>query len=196
MGNYQAMQVIKDLVHERYHIWFESSANQVDCSSKILNVEINSNMFSEFLQQETLPNNYLKQAVGSLLTIPEISVEELNTATNNWAIENVIGQGGYGVVYKGRWNDEVEVAIKKIEFEENRANIKDHWVQSLNELRYLNKYRHENILPIYGYKIEGNIFFLVFKLMSGGSLKDRLDRSKTKLLHWSSRFKISIGIAK
>lgn len=58
-----------------------------------------------------------------LIGLPEIShlgwghwftLRDLEIATNRFSAENVIGEGGYGVVYRGRLVNGSEVAVKKL----------------------------------------------------------------------------------
>ena len=199
MKNSQAMQVIKDLVHERYHIWFNFSQNSDKFGSKKLNVGMQSHIFREVPNNEKRPNEDFKENLKDLLNIPEIPIEQLNEATNNWAPENELGRGGFGVVYKGEWIS-TQVAIKKLEYRESgsgSSKTKDHWIQSLNELRHLNHCRHDNILPIYGYSIKGDVCLVVYKLMPGGSLEERLGRrSGFEPLTWPLRWNIAKGTAR
>lgn len=97
----------------------------------------------------------------------------------------------------GEWKY-LEVAIKKIKTKSSVID-KSQLQQSLNELRYLNSCRHDNILPLYGYSFEIEPC-LVYQFMSGGSLERRLYKSQNKnqpfLLSWENRLKIAIGTAK
>lgn len=46
--------------------------------------------------------------------------------------------------------------------------------QSLGEMKFLNSYRHDNILPLYGFSMEGPHPCLVYQFMTNGSLEDRI----------------------
>jgi serine/threonine protein kinase len=72
----------------------------------------------------------------------------------------------------------MKVAIKKLEYREDRSgSSKNHLIPLLNELRRLNRVRHENILPIYGYAFqEDGTCFVVFQLKAGRILDDRLSK--------------------
>lgn len=200
MKNDQAMNAIKDLVDKRYHVWFNFEKGSKGFEGKKLNVGAPSQIFCQLPKKEISPQEDLKDNMKDLQNIREISVKKLEEATGNWAEENVLGRGGFGVVYKGDWFS-TQIAIKKIEYRKSSkpgsGTFKDHWELTLNELRHLNNYRHDNILPIYGYAIKGDVCFFAFKYMAGGSLEDRLGkRSGFAPLTWPLRWNIAKGTAR
>lgn len=129
-------------------------------------------------------------------TIPKISYQELREATKNWSETHILGTGGFGTVFHGFWKQS-DVAIKRIESRDTRT-AKIQIQQSLNELRYLNSCRHDNILPLYGYSMDdGEEPCLVYKLMAGGSVEQRLfKKTPFPILQWSDRLTIAIGTAR
>lgn len=61
----------------------------------------------------------------------------------------------------------------------------------------LNAYRHDNILPLYGYSVGGDDPCLIYQFMPNGSLEDRLlCRQGTPALSWSQRLSIAVGTAR
>lgn len=130
-------------------------------------------------------------------TIPQIDYHELSMATDRWHEKNVLGRGGFGTVFKGKWKC-TDVAIKRIEYHgsDPKKNAKVQIQQSLNELRYLNACRHDNVLSIYGYSTNGREPCIVYQLMAGGSLETRLWSSKKAPLKVRQRLNIAIGTAR
>lgn len=130
-------------------------------------------------------------------SIPHIPYEDLQKCTNNWDPATLLGQGGFGKVFKGTWKC-TKVAIKRIE--PKKGNPQDQYEQlkqSITELHCLNAYPHENILQLYGYSIGGAQPCLVYQYMSGGCLEQRLHiKDSTKVLTWPTRLKIAIGTAR
>ncbi|KAG5667445.1 hypothetical protein PVAND_015425 [Polypedilum vanderplanki] len=208
MQHYQAMEAIKHSVPSAYHIWIKPVQphisrliNGQQISSKLQNIHENVQQSQIFQSRQDRPNvvtkNDIKDSLRELLNIPEIPIDELAFATNNWSEENVLGKGGFGTVYKGEWLS-TKVAIKKLEYRESRSGTsRDYLLQSLNELRHLNHCRHDNILPIYGYSLKDETCLVVYQLMPGGSLEERLSRKNgSEALTWPQRWTVSKGTAR
>jgi Protein tyrosine and serine/threonine kinase len=176
MQSFRAMEQIKHLVDPAYHIWFKPKQQTHSSEKKLKDLK------------------ELKEK----LNIPEICVQQLKEATNNWAEANILGEGGFGIVYVGDYLL-TKMAIKKLVPRVKGAGLsKANFMQSLNELRLLNRVRHDNILPIYGYAFEDDgTCFLVFQLMAGKALDVRLSiHSGFKPLIWFDRLKIAKGTAR
>lgn len=132
-------------------------------------------------------------------SLPSVSIDELARATKDWCEENILGQGGYGRVYRGVWKH-TPVAIKRLRFlpspeqtdKESRSAIKQLW----NELQSLNRYRHPNILPLYAFCIDEKRPCLVYEYVEGGSLYSRLSGKQGPPLSLSARFYIVKGTAR
>lgn len=139
------------------------------------------------------PSDQIAATVGGL---PLFSGEELRQATGNWHPGNELGKGGFGVVYKGYFK-QTYVAIKKIKginMESARTELR----QSLNELKYLNACRHENVVPLLGYSLDYGEPCLVYQFMPGGSLDVKLfpKSSAVPPLLIDDRVKIAKGTAR
>ncbi|XP_061392466.1 serine/threonine-protein kinase pelle [Musca vetustissima] len=129
--------------------------------------------------------------------LPEIDYKELTVGTNNWDERYRLGKGGFGIVYRGVWKM-TDVAIKLMTYKDSdgQEQAKIELQQSRNELNCLYRYRHDNILPIYGYCITGEKPCLVYQLMRRGALYDHLNTNKYPPLTMQKRINISAGTAK
>lgn len=211
------MVAIQHFVDERYHRLIKSKSwpksmqqNGTDdrlqkhqaISRKLLNVSVvneTSNSNNESIQVEVVrdkENFAFEREIEGYNAIPKISYAELQSATHDWNVNDILGTGGFGTVFHGIWKY-TEVAIKRIELRDRRA-AKVQVQQSLTELRYLNYCRHDNILPLYAYSMDdGHDPCLVYKFMAGGSVEQRLFRRKANPpLQWQNRMNIAIGTAR
>ena len=103
----------------------------------------------------------------------------------------VIGTGGFGEVFLGIFPNGYKVAVKRLKDAEEKER------QFQTELESLTKYRHENIVSLFGYSIDGPAKCLVYEYLSNGSLEDRLMRKdNTKPLRVPLRLSILKGTAR
>ncbi|XP_042505930.1 LOW QUALITY PROTEIN: probable serine/threonine-protein kinase PBL17 [Macadamia integrifolia] len=123
---------------------------------------------------------------------------ELRLATKNFRPDQVIGEGGFGVVYKGIIDENIrsgyqttEVAIKVLDPEGLQGDRE--W---LAEVNYLGQLSHPNLVKLIGYCCEDEHRMLVYEYMACGSLENQLFRRVCVLLTWSTRMKIALGAAK
>ena len=102
----------------------------------------------------------------------------------------VIGTGGFGEVFLGIFPNGYKVAVKRLKDVEEKER------QFQTELDSLTKYRHENIVSLFGYSVNGPAKCLVYEYLSNGSLEDRLMRkNKTPPLSVPLRLSIIKGTA-
>ncbi|KAJ0256520.1 Protein kinase domain-containing protein [Hirschfeldia incana] len=127
------------------------------------------------------------------------SLVDLKTATKNFRPESMIGEGGFGQVFKG-WLEEktlapsragvgIPVAVKKSN--PDSAQGLHEWQC---EVRFLGKFHHPNLVKLLGYCWEENQFLLVYEYLPKGSLENHLF-SKGEALTWDTRLKIAIEAA-
>lgn len=130
------------------------------------------------------------------ITLKEISIKSFTLHQIESAIEQyktLIGEGGFGSVYRGTLPDGQEVAVKV-----RSATSTQGTREFNNELTLLSAIRHENLVPLLGYCNENDQQILVYPFMSNGSLQDRLygEASKRRALDWPARLSIALGSAR
>ncbi|KAG1363520.1 receptor protein kinase TMK1 [Cocos nucifera] len=125
-----------------------------------------------------------------------ISVQVLRNATQNFAPENVLGKGGFGVVYKGELHDGTMIAVKRMEAAVLSNKALDEFQA---EIAVLTKVRHRNLVSILGYSVEGNERLLVYEYMCQGALSKHLFQWKQlglEPLSWKKRLNIALDVAR
>ncbi|XP_068312226.1 L-type lectin-domain containing receptor kinase IX.1-like [Pyrus communis] len=125
------------------------------------------------------------------LAVPKrFSYEELVVATNDFAKERRLGQGGSGQVYKGILQDlGCLVAVKRILTES------EHYEKIfINEVKIISHLFHRNLVEFIGWCHKNGECLLVYAYMSNGSLDTHLFGSRVTL-QWESRYKIALGLA-
>ncbi|KAK4752110.1 hypothetical protein SAY87_020908 [Trapa incisa] len=121
------------------------------------------------------------------------SLRELEIATHFFSEENVIGEGGYGVVYRGVLPDGSVVAVKNLLNKKGQAE-KEFKV----EVEAIGKVRHKNLVGLVGYCAEGPQRMLIYEYIDNGNLEQWLhgDVGPISPLSWEIRMKIAVGTAK
>ncbi|GFP97316.1 probable receptor-like serine/threonine-protein kinase at4g34500 [Phtheirospermum japonicum] len=121
------------------------------------------------------------------------SLSELQIATNQFSRENVIGEGGYGIVYRGVLGDGCIVAVKNLLNNKGQAE-KEFKV----EVEAIGKVKHKNLVGLIGYCAEGAQRLLVYEYIDNGNLEQWLhgDVGPVSPLTWEIRMKIAVGTAR
>ncbi|XP_030462033.2 L-type lectin-domain containing receptor kinase IX.1-like [Syzygium oleosum] len=120
----------------------------------------------------------------------KFSYKDLIAATDNFAVERLLGEGGFGRVYEGYLTSmNASVAIKKIS-PGSRQGIKEY----ATEVKTISRLRHRNLVQLIGWCHEKKQLLLIYEFMSNGSLDSHLFKEQT-FLPWEKRYKIAQGIA-
>ncbi|CAN4094097.1 unnamed protein product [Withania somnifera] len=118
--------------------------------------------------------------------------KELALATQNFREANLIGEGGFGSVYKGRLETGLVVAIKQLNLDSLQGNQ-----EFIVEVLMLSLLHHKNLVNLIGYCTDGDQRLLVYEFMPKGSLENHLFGLEPgkKPLSWCTRLKIAAGAA-
>ncbi|KAA8536373.1 hypothetical protein F0562_028851 [Nyssa sinensis] len=115
---------------------------------------------------------------------------ELARATNNFAEEEKLGEGGFGGVYRGFIREfNSYVAVKRVS-RGSKQGLKEY----ASEVKIISRLRHRNLVQLIGWCHEKGELLLVYEFMPNGSLDFHLFNGKS-LLTWAMRYKIVQGLA-
>ncbi|KAK1409458.1 hypothetical protein QVD17_35984 [Tagetes erecta] len=171
-----------------FSVWLKIESSRLDVKVTSATVPPSPRSQDEILQSPNLKS---------------FSFNVLKTATRNFRPDSVLGEGGFGLVFKG-WIDEQSltaakpgtgtvIAVKRL----NQDGVQGHQ-EWLTEINYLGQLSHPNLVQLIGYCLEDDQRLLVYEFMSRGSLENHLFRRSSYFppLSWSLRLKAALGAAK
>ncbi|XP_035836395.1 protein NSP-INTERACTING KINASE 3 isoform X4 [Helianthus annuus] len=165
-------------------IWWRYRKNQqifFDVNGKVISV-----FFTKILEQYDP-----EVCLGHLR---RFTFKELRAATDHFNAKNILGKGGYGIVYKGQLTDGTIVAVKRLKDDINFGGE----IQFQTEVETISLAVHRNLLRLWGFCSTENERILVYPFMPNGSVASKLrDQINGKpVLDWSRRKNIALGTAR
>ncbi|KAJ1420307.1 Serine-threonine/tyrosine-protein kinase, catalytic domain [Sesbania bispinosa] len=97
------------------------------------------------------------------------TLNDLEKATNKFDSSRILGEGGFGLVYKGILNDGRDVAVKILKRDDQRGGR-----EFLAEVEMLSRLHHRNLVKLIGICIEKQTRCLVYELVPNGSVESHL----------------------
>ncbi|KAI3966469.1 hypothetical protein MKW92_031659 [Papaver armeniacum] len=130
---------------------------------------------------------------GLDLDTSSFTLRQIKAATNNFAAENKIGEGGFGPVYKGHLLDGTIIAVKQLSSKSKQGNR-----EFINEIGMISSFSTPNLARLYGCCIEGNQLLLIYEYMENNSLARALfgEEVVQLKLDWPTRHQICLGVAR
>ncbi|KAI3910979.1 hypothetical protein MKW92_035609 [Papaver armeniacum] len=120
------------------------------------------------------------------------NLASLANATNNFCLNNKLGQGGFGPVYKGELQNGQQIAVKRLSKSSGQGIG-----EFKNEVLLISRLQHRNLVKLLGCCVEGEENMLIYEYMPNKSLDAFLFDSRNKAcLDWAKRFNIIGGIAR
>lgn len=123
----------------------------------------------------------------------DLTVQELLKSTNNFSQSNIVGCGGFGLVYKADLPNGKKAAVKRLSGDCGQMER-----EFQAEVEALSRAQHKNLVSLQGYCLCGNDRLLIYSYMENGSLDywlhEKVDGGS--FLDWETRFRIALGAAR
>ncbi|XP_041023459.1 LOW QUALITY PROTEIN: cysteine-rich receptor-like protein kinase 10 [Juglans microcarpa x Juglans regia] len=133
-------------------------------------------------------------ALNDITTVESLQFDfsTIEAATNKFSENSKLGEGGFGVVYKGTLSNGQEIAVKRLSKRSGQGAE-----QFKNEVVLVAKLQHRNLARLLGFCMAGEERILVYEFIPNKSLDNFLyDPERQRQLDWSKRYKIIDGIAR
>ncbi|KAK9064206.1 hypothetical protein SSX86_015586 [Deinandra increscens subsp. villosa] len=122
----------------------------------------------------------------------QYSFGTIRAATDDFSENNKLGQGGFGLVYKGKLQNGQEIAVKRLSKDSGQGEL-----EFKNEVLLLARLQHRNLVRLLGFSLEGSERLLMYEFVENASLdKFIFDSTKRGGLDWERRYKILGGVAR
>ncbi|XVE91427.1 hypothetical protein REPUB_Repub01dG0008700 [Reevesia pubescens] len=187
-----------ELIWKRQKVWqLNKSANDTSRDQPTASV-VSSTTTSN--AESNSSTSKLEDELKVASRLRKFTFNDLKLATRNFRPESLLGEGGFGCVFKG-WIEENGTALVKLGTgltvvvkTLNHDGVQGH-KEWLAEVNCLGDLVHPNLVKLIGYCIEDDQRLLVYEFMPQGSLENHLFR-RSLPLPWSLRMKIALGAAK
>ncbi|XP_073055066.1 proline-rich receptor-like protein kinase PERK9 [Primulina eburnea] len=117
--------------------------------------------------------------------------EELVEATNGFSAQNLLGEGGFGSVYKGQLADGREVAVKQLKIGGRQGER-----EFKSEVEIISRIHHRHLVSLVGYCISEDRRLLVYEYVPNNTLHFHLRGRGSPVMNWATRVKIAVGAAR
>ncbi|KAL0430365.1 UNVERIFIED_CONTAM: Proline-rich receptor-like protein kinase PERK8 [Sesamum radiatum] len=117
--------------------------------------------------------------------------EELSGATNGFSANNLLGEGGFGCVYKGVLGDGRQVAVKQLKAGGGQGER-----EFRAEVEIISRIHHRHLVSLVGYCISENQRLLVYDYVPNNTLHYHLHGKGKPVMDWASRVKVAAGAAR
>ncbi|XP_062008845.1 protein STRUBBELIG-RECEPTOR FAMILY 7 [Rosa rugosa] len=137
----------------------------------------------------------VKKTIAAPINVTSYSIADLQMATGSFSVENLLGEGSFGRVYRAQFDDGKVLAVKKIDSSVLPSELSEDFTEIVSNISHLH---HANVTELVGYCSEHGQHLLVYEFHKNGSLHDFLHLSDeySKPLTWNSRVKIALGTAR
>ncbi|KAM0927736.1 hypothetical protein ACQ4PT_002674 [Festuca glaucescens] len=144
------------------------------------------------IQANTILGGASKELGDENIELPFVSFKDIVTATNDFSDDNMLGQGGFGKVYKGTLENDKEVAIKRLGKSSGQGAE-----EFRNEVVLIAKLQHRNLVRLLGCCIHGDERLLIYEYLPNKSLDVFIfDAASKSVLDWATRSQIIKGVAR
>ncbi|XP_028127297.1 G-type lectin S-receptor-like serine/threonine-protein kinase RKS1 isoform X2 [Camellia sinensis] len=124
--------------------------------------------------------------------LPLFDLTTIVAATDNFSFSNKLGQGGFGIVYKGQLRNGQEIAVKRLA-KNSGQGVKEF----KNEATLIAKLQHRNLVRLLGCCIQQDEKMLIYEYLPNKGLDSFIfDKAKGSSLEWRKRFEIILGITR
>lgn len=179
-----------------------SSMQDFTPSMSIASITMIDETNGKFIEDNMIANNDSSErpvlcagcGLRSVLYIKEsmkYPFSEIQSATSDFSREKLVGEGGFGHVYKGQLKDGQVIAAKL-----RKEASSQGYTEFFSEVQVLSFARHRNIVMLLGYCCKESYNILVYEYICNKSLEWHLFDQEAGLLEWHKRHAIALGIAK
>ncbi|KAJ6795626.1 proline-rich receptor-like protein kinase PERK9 [Iris pallida] len=119
------------------------------------------------------------------------SYQELYNITNGFSDTNLLGEGGFGCVYKGCLADGREVAVKQLKVGGSQGER-----EFTAEVEIISRVHHRHLVSLVGYCVSDNHRLLVYDFVPNDTLHHHLHSKGGPVLDWATRVKVATGAAR
>ncbi|KAG7589156.1 Protein kinase domain [Arabidopsis suecica] len=144
---------------------------------------------SHDLGQHNLKERIPQPRLKALIPLKQYSYEQVKRITNSFA--EVVGRGGFGIVYRGTLSDGRMVAVKVLK--DLKGNNGEEFI---NEVASMSQTSHVNIVTLLGFCSEGYKRAIIYEFMENGSLDQFISSKKSTNMDWMELYGIALGVAR